>query len=119
MCRLVQFAQVIFSLTAFIILPFTCQHILRVSALAFSLIVLLSALITSVLLLPYPWPWMAMYMLLHLTLVFVCPAYMLSAHKLKTQINGPWDEAVPRLMGLVHEMSHSFDGKPPTDMHRG
>jgi hypothetical protein len=107
----VQFAQVIFSLTAFIILPFTCQHLLSASPLAHTLIVFGSALCTTLLLLPYPLPWMCVYVLLHATLVFICPAYMLSAHKLKTQINGPWDEAVPRLMSLVHEMSQSNDGQ--------
>jgi hypothetical protein len=61
----VQFAQVVFPLTAFIILPFTCQHLLSVSPLARSFIVFGSALCTSLLLLSYLLPWMCVSVLVH------------------------------------------------------
>ena len=46
-----------------------------------------------------------MYVAVHVALVFVCPAVLLSAHKFKAQITGPWDEAVPRMDVLVRESS--------------
>lgn len=104
-----QFAQVLFSLTAFIILPFTCQHIQRASAAAYSAVVLCSATATAALLQRHSWQWAGVYAALHAALVFACPACMLSVHKFKAQINGPWDEAVPKLTSRVREMSHSVD----------
>ena len=32
-----------------------------------------------------------------LFITFACPAWLVRIHKFKAQINGPWDEAVPRL----------------------
>lgn len=31
----------------------------------------------------------------------LCPMWLVKIHKFKAQINGPWDEAIPRLSGLV------------------
>jgi len=31
----------------------------------------------------------------------LCPMWLVKIHKFKAQINGPWDEAVPRLSWLV------------------
>ena len=103
-----QFAQVVFSLAAYIILPFTCQFIKRHSPAAYSVAVATSAVATSLLLtlsLARPTAWVAVYVCFHLGLLFACPACLLSAHKFKAQINGPWDEAVPRMDLLVQESS--------------
>lgn len=32
-----------------------------------------------------------------LFIAFACPAWLVRIHKFKAQINGPWDEAAPRL----------------------
>ena len=107
-CGVLQFAQIVFSLAAYIILPFTCQFIKRHSPTAYSTAVATSALVTTHLLGAHPRLWQLMYGALHVALVFVCPACMLSAHKFKAQINGPWDEAVPRLDLLVKESSRAL-----------
>jgi phosphatidylinositol N-acetylglucosaminyltransferase subunit C len=99
----VQFVQVVFCLTAYIILPFTCQFLKSHSALVYTGTVIASAMTTAAFLSHYPWPWLGVYSSLHVTLVFVCPACLLSAHKFKAQINGPWDEAVPHMELLVRE----------------
>ena len=31
----------------------------------------------------------------------VCPMWMVSVHKFKAKINGPWDEAVPHLPSMI------------------
>lgn len=36
-------------------------------------------------------------------LAFAAPACLVRMHKFKAQINGPWDEAAPRLGSLVRE----------------
>jgi Phosphatidylinositol N-acetylglucosaminyltransferase len=108
-----QFAQVAFSLAAYIILPFTCQFVKRRSRAAYSFAVLASACATTALLASYPLPWRLLYGATHISLVFVCPACLLSVHKFKAQINGPWDEAVPRLDLLVKDSSRALRRDAP------
>jgi phosphatidylinositol N-acetylglucosaminyltransferase subunit C len=36
--------------------------------------------------------------------VVLCPMWLLRMHKFKAQINGPWDEAVPKLGSILTDM---------------
>jgi len=101
----VQFAQILYSLTAFVLLPFTCQHIKLHSEVSFTVTVVLAALVTAGVVLVYWWRAAAVYGGMHLALVFFCPCWLVHIEKFKTKINGPWDEAVPRLTTLVRERS--------------
>ena len=107
-----QFAQVVFSLAAYVILPFTCQFLKQHSPASYSATVASSAVATFALLQPYAPLWRVLYACLHTGLVFACPVCMLSAHKFKAQINGPWDEAVPRLDVLLREPSLHAEHAP-------
>lgn len=101
----VQFAQILFSLTAFVLLPFTCQHIKQQSHRLFTAIVGAALAATSMLLAMFSWYAASAYVALHLCLVFVCPWWLLQTEKFKAKINGPWDEAVPKLTEMVRENS--------------
>lgn len=104
-----QFVQVVFCLTAYIILPFTCQFLKRHATATYTATVIASAATTAAFLSHYSWLWLSVYSGLHITLVFVCPACLLSAHKFKAQINGPWDEAVPHMELLVRESAKALE----------
>jgi lysylphosphatidylglycerol synthetase-like protein (DUF2156 family) len=101
----VQFAQILFSLTAFVLLPFTCQHIKQRSNRLFTAIVALALLATCTLLLNFAWQLAVVYLVLQACLLFLCPWWLLHIEKFKAKINGPWDEAVPRLTTLVRQTS--------------
>lgn len=101
----VQFAQILYSLTAFVLLPFTCQHLKRHSESCFTVTVTLTALLTSSVALAYWWHAAAVYISMQLALVFLCPWWLVHIEKFKTKINGPWDEAMPRLTSLLREQS--------------
>jgi phosphatidylinositol N-acetylglucosaminyltransferase subunit C len=101
----VQFAQILFSLTAFVLLPFTCKHIKQQSPVLFTAVMAIALLSTSMLLATFSWQMASMYLALHVCLVFVCPWWLLHIEKFKAKINGPWDEAVPKLTKMVRESS--------------
>lgn len=101
----VQFAQILFSLTAFVLLPFTCQHIKQQSHRLFTAIVAVALAATSMLLTTFSWYVVTAYVALHVCLVFICPYWLLQIEKFKAKINGPWDEAVPKLTEMVRENS--------------
>lgn len=61
------------------LLPLCC------TAAALALVSQTSVLLTSVLLCALAF------------ITLLCPMWMVRIHKFKAQINGPWDEAVPRL----------------------
>jgi len=100
-----QFAQVLFSLTAFIIFPFACCHVRVLSARLYTAVVASLAALTSLLLWQLRWQWTAACIAAHSSLLFLCPLCLLSIHKFKVTINGPWDEAVPRLAQACESLS--------------
>lgn len=90
---------------AFVLLPFICQHIKRRSMVFHSTVVVGSAVITGRLMFLMS-PYVAMlYVATQTVLVFICPWWLLHIEKFKTKINGPWDEAVPKLTKIVQEHS--------------
>lgn len=95
-----QFAHILFCLAAYLLFPFLCRHLQIMSQTTYTSIVLALAGITAALLNRFRWQWQAAYVCLQLGLVFVCPWLLLSISKFKAQINGPWDEAVPKLARL-------------------
>lgn len=96
-----QFAHILFCLAAYLLFPFLCRQLQLMSQATYTGIVLTLALITAAALSPFRWQWQVAYASLQVGLVFVCPWLLLSISKFKAQINGPWDEAVPRLARLV------------------
>lgn len=100
-----QFAQILYSLMAFVILPFTCQHIKAHSENYSTATVVVAALVTEGVAMACWWRAAVMYGGMHLLLVFLCPWWLVHIEKFKTKINGPWDEAIPRLTTLVREHS--------------
>jgi hypothetical protein len=101
----VQFAHILFSLAAFVIFPFTCQQIKARSSEASTGVVLLCICATAGVLAWWSQPWATVYLAFHTGLVFGCPWCLLHVSKFKAKINGPWDEADPRLTTLVKQSS--------------
>ena len=77
--------------------PFARRYILQSSPRVY---LLLTYALVSVSLLLTQMLSYVLSVMLSLSLVFVsfvCPLFLVKMHKFKAQINGPWDEAVPRI----------------------
>lgn len=90
-------AQLLLSLLAFVLWPYGCQQVRMAGAGAEGALTLLMALGAAATLSVFS---VGAALLFGATLVFLgllCPLWLVRAHKFKAKINGPWDEAVPRL----------------------
>lgn len=93
--------QVLFSLEVYLLWPYARRYIHRASTLAHACLTLLMSLAAAALLWPLS-PVLAALLVITLALVIVvCPWWLVSSHKFKAKINGPWDEAVPH---IPHEL---------------
>mmetsp|Transcript_4888 Transcript_4888/g.10496 ORF Transcript_4888/g.10496 Transcript_4888/m.10496 type:complete len:417 (+) Transcript_4888:76-1326(+) len=91
------FAQVLFSLEAFLLSPFARHYIRGASTTAHIVTTLLLLAGALVLLAPLSTPLAALFVGAVICVTFLCPLWLVSIHKFKAQINGPWDEAVPHI----------------------
>ena len=92
-----QFAHILFCLELYLLFPFMRRYIRQASITAH--VVLTVTMVTTALLLLWPLSrWLAALFLSSILAVsFLCPRWLVSIHKFKAKINGPWDEAVPLL----------------------
>lgn len=92
-----QFVHVLFCLQLYLLSPFMRRYIRNASLTAH---VLLTAAMTAaavLLLLPLSRLLTAAYVAAVLSVSFVCPYWLVHIQKFKAMINGPWDEAVPKI----------------------
>jgi Phosphatidylinositol N-acetylglucosaminyltransferase len=84
-----------------------CLHVKQQSRAAYTALVIAAAAVTSLLALASlrSWPAAAVNVATHLAMLFVCPWCLLAIGKFKAQINGPWDEAVPRMDVVLRQGS--------------
>ncbi|KAL6753573.1 phosphatidylinositol N-acetylglucosaminyltransferase subunit C [Haematococcus lacustris] len=96
------FAQVLFSLLSFMLSPFVRRYIRAASASCH--VVTTAGLVCAAawLLVPLSLSASSLFMACVFVLTFVCPALLVSIHKYKAKINGPWDEAVPHIPRHLH-----------------
>ncbi|KAJ9518209.1 hypothetical protein QJQ45_010137 [Haematococcus lacustris] len=91
------FAQVLFSLLSFMLSPFVRRYIRAASASCHVATTAGLVCAAAWLLVPLSLNASSLFMACVLALTFVCPALLVSIHKYKAKINGPWDEAVPHI----------------------
>ncbi|GAX85173.1 hypothetical protein CEUSTIGMA_g12591.t1, partial [Chlamydomonas eustigma] len=97
------FTQVLFSLEMFLLGPYARRYVLQFSKAAHVTLTLLMS-ITSTALLWTLSPVLSALLVLSLVFVtFICPWWLVSIHKFKAQINGPWDEAVPHVSAQLRD----------------
>ncbi|KAK2079313.1 hypothetical protein QBZ16_003004 [Prototheca wickerhamii] len=85
------------SLLAFVLWPYGCQQIRLAGPRADLALTLLMALGAGAELGAVSAMLAALYAATLVFLGLLCPLWLVRAHKFKAKINGPWDEAVPRL----------------------
>ena len=90
-------AQQLLSLLAFVLWPYGCQQIRLAGPRADLALTLLMALGAGAELGAVSAVLAALYAATLVFLGLLCPLWLVRAHKFKAKINGPWDEAVPRL----------------------
>jgi phosphatidylinositol glycan class C protein len=100
---LLQFAYVLFCLELFLLLPYMRRYIRQTSAAAH--LALTAAMVAAAggLLAPLSRALLAAYAAGVVFVSLVCPAWLVSIHKFKNKINGPWDEAVPAMPTALHQ----------------
>ncbi len=97
-CVCVQFAQVLFALELFLLFPYVRRYLRATSTIAHLTLTLTLAIVTALALAHVSSGGFAIaYLAAHMVLTLVCPWALVSIHKYKAKISGPWDEAVPQI----------------------
>jgi phosphatidylinositol glycan class C protein len=102
---LLQFVHVLFCLELYLLSPFMRRYIRNTSLTAHVLLTAAMAAAAICLLLPLSRLITAAYALAVLSVSFVCPYWLVHIQKFKAKINGPWDEAVPKMPTSIHSSS--------------
>jgi phosphatidylinositol glycan class C protein len=102
---LLQFVHVLFCLELYLLSPFMRRYIRNTSLTAHVLLTAAMAAAAICLLLPLSRLITAAYVLAVLSVSFVCPYWLVHIQKFKAKINGPWDEAVPKIPTSIHSSS--------------
>lgn len=93
-----QFAHVLFCLQLYLLSPFMRRYVRAASPAAHIALTLAMAAAAGGLL-AGPAPALAgAFGLLVAFVALACPAWLVRIHKFKAKINGPWDEAAPRVL---------------------
>jgi phosphatidylinositol glycan class C protein len=103
---LLQFVHVLFCLELYLLSPFMRRYIRNTSLTAHVLLTAAMAAAAICLLLPLSRLITAAYVLAVLSVSFVCPYWLVHIQKFKAKINGPWDEAVPKIPTSIHSSSN-------------
>lgn len=101
-CVLLQFVHVLFCLQVYLLSPFVRRYVRSASLAAH--ILLTAGMVAGALLLLVPLSGILsmLYVFVILGVSFVCPYWLVHIQKFKAKINGPWDEAVPRIPTSIH-----------------
>jgi phosphatidylinositol glycan class C protein len=97
-----QFSQVLFSLQLFLLSPFVRRYIRATSVAAHVATTVCMVAAAAAILDPLSRPAALMFVVVVLAIALVCPALLVSIHKYKAKISGPWDEAVPAIPQHLH-----------------
>uniref|UniRef100_A0A383WEY0 Phosphatidylinositol N-acetylglucosaminyltransferase subunit C n=1 Tax=Tetradesmus obliquus TaxID=3088 RepID=A0A383WEY0_TETOB len=106
------FVHVLFCLQLYLLSPLMRRYIRNASLTAH---VLLTAAMTAaavLLLLPLSRLLTAAYVAVVLSVSFVCPYWLVHIQKFKAKINGPWDEAVPKIPTSIASTHSSSSARP-------
>lgn len=92
-----QFVQILFSMEMYLLAPFARRYLRQHSNSLYQ--VLTGFLVTTSVILTSSFGFLVIliYLISLLFVAFVCPLFLVRLHKFKSNINGPWDEAVPRI----------------------
>lgn len=100
-----QFVHVLFCLQVYLLSPFVRRYVRSASLTAHILLTAGMVAAALLLLMPLSGVLSLLYMLVILSVSFVCPYWLVHIQKFKAKINGPWDEAVPRIPTSIHSRS--------------
>jgi phosphatidylinositol glycan class C protein len=100
-----QFVHVLFCLQVYLLSPFVRRYVRSASLTAHILLTAGMVAAALLLLLPLSGILSLLYVLVILGVSFVCPYWLVHIQKFKAKINGPWDEAVPRIPTSIHSRS--------------
>jgi phosphatidylinositol glycan class C protein len=92
-----QFAHVLFCLQLYLLAPFVRRHVCAASLAAHLALTAAMALAALALLLPLSRVLSGAFAAAVAGVTLVCPYWLVHIQKFKAKINGPWDEAVPKL----------------------
>ena len=101
-CSPLQFVHVLFCLQVYLLSPFVRRYVRSASLAAHVLLTAGMAAAALLLLLPLSSVLSMLYLVVILSVSFVCPYWLVHIQKFKAKINGPWDEAVPRIPTSIH-----------------
>lgn len=102
LCPVCQFVHVLFCLQLYLLSPFVRRYIRTASMTAHVTLTCIMALVALLLLWPLSGVLSGLFLLAALSISFVCPYWLVHIHKFKSKINGPWDEAVPKVPTSIH-----------------
>lgn len=100
-----QFVHVLFCLQVYLLCPFVRRYVRSASLTAHILLTAGMVAAALLLLLPLSGVLSLVFVLVILGVSFVCPYWLVHIQKFKAKINGPWDEAVPRIPTSIHSRS--------------
>eukprot|EP00879_Flechtneria_rotunda_P013359 GHRR01013949.1.p1 GENE.GHRR01013949.1~~GHRR01013949.1.p1 ORF type:complete len:178 (+),score=53.64 GHRR01013949.1:913-1446(+) len=96
------FVHVLFCLELYLLSPFMRRYIRNASLMAHILLTLGMVAAAVLLLLPLSSVLTIAYLTAVVSVSFLCPYWLVHIHKFKAKINGPWDEAVPKVPSRLH-----------------
>lgn len=94
----------LFCLQVYLLSPFVRRYVRSASVTAHLLLTAGMSTAALLLLLPLSGILSLLYALLIFSVSVVCPYWLVHIQKFKAKINGPWDEAVPRIPTSIHRM---------------
>lgn len=102
-----QFVHVVFCLQVYLLSPFVRRYVRSASLTAHVMLTAGMVAAALLLLLPLSGVLSLLYVIVVGSVSFVCPYWLVHIQKFKAKINGPWDEAVPRIPTSIHTGSSS------------
>jgi len=89
----------------YLLSPFVRRYVRSASLTAHILLTGCMTAAALLLLLPLSGILSMLYLLVMFSVSFACPYWLVHIQKFKAKINGPWDEAVPRIPTSIHSRS--------------
>ncbi|GMH40411.1 hypothetical protein BSKO_08315 [Bryopsis sp. KO-2023] len=91
------FVQILFALELYLLFPFVRRYVCQASMVVHLALTLAMLAISVLLAAPLSVLLTSMYCAVVGFVSLICPLFLVNLHKFKAKINGPWDEAVPRI----------------------
>lgn len=104
---LLQFVHLLFCLELYLLSPFMRRYIRNASLTAHLILTAAMVAAAVLLLLPLSRVITAAFVSSVIGVSFVCPYWLVHIQKFKAKINGPWDEAVPKIPTSIHSSRSS------------